>query len=144
MSHERRHRRVVHVLLGETADELREPRVGDLDLRLGVSLLARDREGALEQEDGSSELLDHFQYTVERDRERALARGCTIEDAQWRGCEVECSTPEFGEQPDVINGASDFLAEALGDAGRHSRSAVSAVSLPFGVAVEIEGIFQIS
>ena len=54
-------------------------------------------EGALEQEDGSSELLDLFQYTVERDRERALARGCTIEDAQWRGCEVECSTPEFGE-----------------------------------------------
>ncbi|MEO1798336.1 MAG: RidA family protein, partial [Pseudomonadota bacterium] len=38
---------------------------------------------------------------------------------------------------------SDFLAEALGDAGAHARSAVSAASLPFGVAVEIEGIFQI-
>ncbi len=54
------------------------------------------------------------------------------------------STADFGDQPKVINGASDFLAEALGDAGRHSRSAVSAASLPFGVAVEIEGIFQIS
>ncbi len=53
------------------------------------------------------------------------------------------STADFGDQPKVINGASDFLAEALGDAGRHSRSAVSAPSLPFGVAVEIEGIFQI-
>jgi len=53
------------------------------------------------------------------------------------------STPEFGDQPKVINGASDFLVEALGEAGRHSRSAVSAASLPFGVAVEIEGIFQI-
>ncbi|MGC9369480.1 MAG: RidA family protein [Paracoccaceae bacterium] len=53
------------------------------------------------------------------------------------------STPEFGDQPKVINGASDFLVEALGDAGRHSRSAVSAASLPFGVAVEIEGIFEI-
>ncbi|MDE0588402.1 RidA family protein [Halocynthiibacter sp. C4] len=53
------------------------------------------------------------------------------------------STPEFGEQPAVINGASDFLVEALGDAGRHSRSAVSAASLPFGVAVEIEGIFEV-
>ncbi|MEM8694238.1 MAG: RidA family protein [Pseudomonadota bacterium] len=53
------------------------------------------------------------------------------------------STADFGEQPKVINGASDFLVEALGDAGRHSRSAVSAASLPFGVAVEIEGIFQI-
>jgi enamine deaminase RidA (YjgF/YER057c/UK114 family) len=53
------------------------------------------------------------------------------------------STPEFGEQPKVVNGASDFLVEALGDAGCHSRSAVSAGALPFGVAVEIEGIFQI-
>ena len=53
------------------------------------------------------------------------------------------STGDYTEQPKVINGASDFLAEALGDKGRHSRSAVSAASLPFGVAVEIEGIFQV-
>lgn len=53
------------------------------------------------------------------------------------------STADFGEQPKVINGASDFMVEALGDVGRHARSAVSAASLPFGVAVEIEGIFQI-
>ncbi len=53
------------------------------------------------------------------------------------------STADFGDQPKVINGASDFLVEALGDLGRHSRSAVSAASLPFGVAVEIEGIFEI-
>ncbi|NOE19000.1 RidA family protein [Ruegeria atlantica] len=53
------------------------------------------------------------------------------------------STADFTAQPQVINGASDFLVEALGDAGRHSRSAVSAASLPLGVAVEIEGIFEI-
>jgi enamine deaminase RidA (YjgF/YER057c/UK114 family) len=53
------------------------------------------------------------------------------------------STPDFTQQPQVINGASDFLVEALGDAGRHSRSAVSAASLPLGVAVEIEGIFEL-
>ncbi len=53
------------------------------------------------------------------------------------------STADFTDQPKVVNGASDFLVEALGDAGRHSRSAVSAASLPLGVAVEIEGIFQI-
>ncbi|EKE44208.1 endoribonuclease L-PSP [Oceaniovalibus guishaninsula JLT2003] len=53
------------------------------------------------------------------------------------------STPDFTDQPKVINGASDLLADLLGDAGRHARSAVSAASLPFGVAVEIEGIFQI-
>jgi enamine deaminase RidA (YjgF/YER057c/UK114 family) len=53
------------------------------------------------------------------------------------------STPDFVDQPKVVNGASDFLVEVLGEAGRHSRSAVSAASLPFGVAVEIEGIFEI-
>lgn len=53
------------------------------------------------------------------------------------------STQDFVDQPKVINGCSDFLVEALGDAGRHSRSAVSAPSLPLGVAVEIEGIFEI-
>ena len=53
------------------------------------------------------------------------------------------STADYTEQPKVINGASDFMVEALGDAGRHARSAVSAASLPLGVAVEIEGIFQI-
>lgn len=53
------------------------------------------------------------------------------------------STGDYTEQPKVINGCSDFLVEALGDKGRHSRSAVSAGALPLGVAVEIEGIFQI-
>jgi enamine deaminase RidA (YjgF/YER057c/UK114 family) len=53
------------------------------------------------------------------------------------------STPEFTEQPKVINGASDFLVAVLGEQGRHARSAVSAASLPLGVAVEIEGIFEI-
>lgn len=53
------------------------------------------------------------------------------------------STADFTDQPKVINGASDFMVEALGDKGRHARSAVSAASLPFGVAVEIEAIFEI-
>ena len=53
------------------------------------------------------------------------------------------STPDFTDQPKVINGASDFLVAALGDMGRHARSAVSAASLPLGVAVEIEAIFEI-
>ena len=53
------------------------------------------------------------------------------------------STTDYTDQPKVVNGASDLLAQALGDAGKHSRSAVSAASLPLGVAVEVEGIFQI-
>ena len=52
------------------------------------------------------------------------------------------STPNFFDQPSIINGASDFLVELLGDPGRHARTAVGAV-LPFGVAVEIDGIFLI-
>lgn len=53
------------------------------------------------------------------------------------------STPDFTDQPEVINGCSDLMVEVFGDAGRHARSAVSAASLPRGVAVEIEAIFEI-
>lgn len=55
---------------------------------------------------------------------------------------VNC-TPDFTDQPKVINGASDFFAAVLGDAAPHARSAVGVSALPFGVAVEIDGIFQI-
>jgi enamine deaminase RidA (YjgF/YER057c/UK114 family) len=53
------------------------------------------------------------------------------------------STADFTDQPKVINGASDLFVEVLGDAGRHARAAVSAAALPRGVAVEIEGVFEI-
>ena len=52
------------------------------------------------------------------------------------------STPDFTEQPSVINGASDLLVELLGEKGRHARTAVGA-NLPLGVAVEIDGIFEV-
>lgn len=54
------------------------------------------------------------------------------------------STPDFTDQPKVINGASDLMVAVLGDAGRHARSAVSAAALPLGVAVEIDAIFEIA
>jgi enamine deaminase RidA (YjgF/YER057c/UK114 family) len=54
------------------------------------------------------------------------------------------STPDFEQQPVVINGASDLMVAVLGDAGRHARSAVSAGALPFNVAVEIEAIFEVA
>ena len=53
------------------------------------------------------------------------------------------STTDFVDQPKVINGASDFLVAAMGEPGRHARSAISAGSLPLGVAVEIEAIFEV-
>jgi enamine deaminase RidA (YjgF/YER057c/UK114 family) len=54
------------------------------------------------------------------------------------------STPDFADQPKVVNGASDFFVEVLGDKGRHARSAVSAGALPLGVAVEVEAIFEVA
>ncbi len=54
------------------------------------------------------------------------------------------STPDFNQHPQVVNGASDLMAEVFGDAGKHARAAVGSSSLPLGVAVEVEGIFQLS
>jgi enamine deaminase RidA (YjgF/YER057c/UK114 family) len=54
------------------------------------------------------------------------------------------STPDFTDQPKVINGASDLMVEVFGDKGRHARAAVSAGSLPLGVAVEIDAVVEIS
>jgi len=51
--------------------------------------------------------------------------------------------PDFTQHPQVINGASDLMNEVFGSAGRHARSAVGAGSLPFNVATEVEGIFEI-
>ena len=53
------------------------------------------------------------------------------------------SVPEFTEQPKVINGASDLIFLIFEDNGKHSRAAVSANSLPLGVAVEVDAIFEI-
>jgi len=54
------------------------------------------------------------------------------------------STDDFVEQPKVINGASDLIASIFGDSGMHARAAVSANSLPLGVAVEVDAIFELN
>lgn len=56
---------------------------------------------------------------------------------------VNCA-PDFGQQPQVINGCSDLLIEVFGDAGRHTRSAVGFVALPNQIPVEIECTFEVS
>ena len=53
------------------------------------------------------------------------------------------STDEFNEQPKVINGASDLMKNIFGENGAHTRAAVSANSLPLGVVVEVDAIFEI-
>ena len=53
------------------------------------------------------------------------------------------STPEFRDQPKVINGFSDLMVEVFGDRGKHARSAVGMAALPLGIAVEIELIVEV-
>ena len=53
------------------------------------------------------------------------------------------STEDFTDQPKVINGASDLIASIFGEAGMHTRAAVSANSLPLGVSVEVDAIFEL-
>ncbi len=54
------------------------------------------------------------------------------------------STDDFIDQPKVINGASDIIAAVFGDAGMHTRAAVSTNSLPLGVSVEVDAIFELN
>ena len=54
------------------------------------------------------------------------------------------STDDFTEQPKVINGASDTIAKIFGDSGMHTRAAISSNSLPLGVAVEVDAIFELN
>jgi len=54
------------------------------------------------------------------------------------------STEDYIEQPKVINGASDLIASIFGDAGMHTRAAVSSNSLPLGVSVEVDAIFELN
>jgi enamine deaminase RidA (YjgF/YER057c/UK114 family) len=102
----------------------------------------------------------------------AVGRDCTIEQAQAaaRQCGinmlshvklacggnldrvVRCvklgvfvhSAADFTDQPKVANGVSDFIVEVFGDAGKHARAAVGVSQLPFGVAVEVDGVFEIA
>ena len=54
------------------------------------------------------------------------------------------STPDFTQQPAVVNGASDLMVAAFGDAGKHARFAVGSSVLPLGCLVEVDGVFEIS
>ena len=58
------------------------------------------------------------------------------------GAFVNC-TPEFNDQPQVVNGASDLFVAVLGEAGKHARFAVGVPSLPRGVAVEVDAVFEL-
>jgi enamine deaminase RidA (YjgF/YER057c/UK114 family) len=80
-------------------------------------------------------ILTHLRTACGGDLDRV--RRCV----QLRGF-VNC-TPDFTDMPQIVNGASDLMVEIFGDSGRHARAAVGVTSLPAGVAVEVEAIFEI-
>ncbi len=96
-------------------------------------------------------------YTVEQGQEAAracalniLSQAKTAVGGDWSKI-LRCarlggfvnSTPDFDQHPAVVNGASDLMVAALGDIGRHARAAVGVANLPFGVAVEVDAVFEI-
>jgi enamine deaminase RidA (YjgF/YER057c/UK114 family) len=115
--------------------------------------------GQLSQWNGERRFLGKLgrEFTVEEGRE--AARLCALNLlAQARAALdgdldriVRCvrvagyvnSMPDFDGQSQVVNGASDVFVQALGEAGRHTRMAVGVASLPYGVAVEVEAVFEV-
>jgi enamine deaminase RidA (YjgF/YER057c/UK114 family) len=53
------------------------------------------------------------------------------------------AVPDFGDQPQIVNGASDLMVAVFGDAGRHARTAVGVGSLPGGAAVEVDAVLEV-
>ena len=97
--------------------------------------------------------------TMDLEAGQAAARACGINlIAQVKGALGDLSKmvrvvklggfvnahPDFVEIPQVINGCSDLMVEVFGEAGRHARSAVACPVLPLGVAVEVDGVFEIA
>jgi enamine deaminase RidA (YjgF/YER057c/UK114 family) len=115
--------------------------------------------GQLPMADGKVTLTGQLGAGVDIDKAREAAKLCAIHvlaqakaalgdlDRIVRLVKVTgfiSSAPAFGDQPKIVNGASDFFVDALGDRGRHARSSVGVAALPFGAAVEVEAIFEIS
>jgi len=80
-------------------------------------------------------LLAHLRVAVDGDLDRVVR---TVRLAGYMN-----STPDFVGQSQVMNGASDLFVDVLGEAGRHARMAVGVSALPYDVAVEVEGIFEV-
>jgi enamine deaminase RidA (YjgF/YER057c/UK114 family) len=115
--------------------------------------------GQLPMQDGKVASTGQLGDGVEIDAGREAARLCAIQIlAQAKAALGELdrvvrvvklvgfvnSTAGFGDQPKVVNGASDFMVEVLGDKGRHARSAVGVAGLPFGASVEVEAILEVA
>jgi enamine deaminase RidA (YjgF/YER057c/UK114 family) len=109
--------------------------------------------------DGTPQYIGKLGDTISLEDGKAAARLCALNVlAQLRAAcggdldrVVACvrlgvfvnATPDYTQHPEVANGASDLVVSVFGDAGRHSRAAVGTGSLPRGVAVEVDAVFEI-
>jgi enamine deaminase RidA (YjgF/YER057c/UK114 family) len=115
--------------------------------------------GQVPMKDGSPLASGRVPDGVDLDTARACARQCALNglaaaagavggpDRLARVIRVAgfvACTPEFTDQPKVIDGASALLTELMGEAGKHARAAVGVASLPLGVPVEIEFVFRVA
>jgi enamine deaminase RidA (YjgF/YER057c/UK114 family) len=116
--------------------------------------------GQIPVKDGRPDFIGKLGREFSVDDGRKAAQSCALQVLAWIGlaCDgdldrvVRCvrlggfinCTPDFADQPEVMNGASDLLTEVLGERGRHARAAVGVNALPRGVAVEVDAIFEIS
>ena len=86
-------------------------------------------------------------YSISENNEEAFKNACDNDLSKIKTCVKLTgyvnSTEDFIEQPKVINGASDLIASIFGEAGMHTRAAVSTNSLPLGVSVEVDAIFEL-
>lgn len=114
--------------------------------------------GQLPYENGKVKVTGHLGATVSEEEGIEAARHCILNilaqakaalgslDKIKRCIKITgfvSATADFTAHPKVINGASDLVAELLGNAGKHARAAVGVSSLPLGAAVEVEAIFEI-
>jgi len=81
-------------------------------------------------------ILAHLRHACDGDLDR-------VKRVLRLGGFVNC-TADFTEMPQVVNGASNLMVQVFGDAGRHARAAVGVASLPLGVAVEVEAMFELA
>ncbi len=102
--------------------------------RLGENLTLED--GQASARIVCMNILGHLRNAVDGDLDRVV-------QCVKLGGFVNC-TPDFQETPTVINGASDLLVEIFGEAGKHARFAVGAPTLPFGISVEIDAVFEVA
>ena len=101
-----------------------------------LNLVPADPELPLAAAVGRDPRVDRLVHVVPGDRAKVLP-------GHVRAHPREIATPDFGEQPKVINGFSDLMVEVFGESGKGARSAVGMGALPSGIAVEIEAIFQV-